>query len=96
MWMFIPNVVSKDSPWNSIDFCPYLINDQGMNKPTKSFAKYACQFCGSDRELVETLIDDEFFWDESSGMYQPNGFTDIFEHTGNQRCAQCEEKWSGL
>lgn len=44
---------------------------------------------------METLIDDEFFWSEREQMYQPNGFTDMFEHTGNDRCAQCEEMWTG-
>jgi hypothetical protein len=66
-----------------------------MSTTIKSFLRHACQFCGSERKLVETLIDDEFYWDEQSGMYQPNGFTDIFEHTGNQRCAQCQKPWSG-
>ena len=62
----------------------------------KSFQKHACQSCGSERKLVETIIDDEFFWNEDEQMYQPNKFTDIFEHTGKQRCAQCSEDWSGL
>ena len=67
-----------------------------MDEKNIKFPKHACQFCGSDRKLVETLIDDEFFWSEEDQMYQPNKFTDMFEHTGNQRCAQCGEKWSGL
>jgi hypothetical protein len=65
-----------------------------MDEVIKKFPTHACRFCGCERVLVETIIDDEFFWDESSQMYQPNGFTDMFEHTGNNRCAQCEKKWS--
>ncbi len=61
-----------------------------------SFPEHACQKCGSERKLVETIIDDEFYWDEQSKRYQPNGFTDEFEHTGNARCADCDESWTGL
>lgn len=61
-----------------------------------TFSKHACQFCGCERKLVETLIDDEFFWDEISQMYQPNKFMNDFEHTGNNRCAECEKEWTGL
>lgn len=60
------------------------------------FPKHICQFCGCDRKLVETIIDDEFFWNEEDKMYQPNKFTDSFEHTGNNRCVQCEKEWTGL
>ena len=67
-----------------------------MKKKVKKFPKHSCQFCGSERKLVETIIDDEFFWSKNEQMYQPNGFTDNFEHTGNNRCAQCEKKWSGM
>ncbi len=67
-----------------------------MSEIIKTFPKHACQFCGSERKLVETIIDDEFFWDEDSKMYQPNGFTDMFEHAGNNRCAECEKEWTGL
>jgi hypothetical protein len=66
-----------------------------MNEKIKKFPKHSCQSCGSERKLVETIIDDEFFWNENEKMYQPNKFTDTFEHTGNNRCAQCEKKWSG-
>lgn len=58
--------------------------------------KHACQICGSERKLVETVIDDEFYWDEISKQYVPNSFTDCFEHTGNNRCALCEEVWTGV
>ncbi len=67
-----------------------------MKKETKKFPKHACQFCGSERRFVETIIDDEFYWDEDDKMYQPNGFTEMFEHTGNNRCAECEKEWTGL
>ncbi len=61
----------------------------------KSFPEHACQKCGSECKLVETIIDDEFCWDEQSKSYQPNGFADEFEHTGNDRCAECDESWTG-
>jgi len=66
-----------------------------MSEETKTFPKHACQFCGCDRKLVETIIDDEFFWSETDQMYQPNKFTDMFEHTGKQRCTECKEEWMG-
>jgi len=67
-----------------------------MGEQNKKFPKHACQFCGCERKFVETIIDDEFMWDEDSKMYQPNKFTDDFEHTGNQRCAECKRDWSGI
>ena len=66
-----------------------------MNTKNTQFAKHACQLCGSELKWVETIIDDEFYWDERRQMYQPNKFMDDFEHTGNQRCAECREEWSG-
>ena len=66
-----------------------------MNTETKIFPKHTCQLCGCERKLVETIIDDKFYWDEAGQMYQPNGFTDMFKHTGNNRCAQCEKEWTG-
>lgn len=66
-----------------------------MDNTTK-YPKYACQFCGSTRKLVETIIDDEFFWEENEKRYQPNGFTNQFEHTGTERCAVCEKDWTRL
>lgn len=65
-----------------------------MQQKTQKFPEHACQLCGAERKLVETLIDDEFVWDDRNG-YVPNEFTDSFEHTGNERCAQCEEPWTG-
>lgn len=67
-----------------------------MEEKIKNFPKHSCQFCGCERKLVETIIDDEFFWDEHEQVYQPNKFTDSFEHTGNNRCAQCGKEWSGM
>jgi hypothetical protein len=67
-----------------------------MNKNLKRFPKHACEFCGSEFKLVETIIDDEFFWDENSQMYQPSKFSNNFEHTGNNRCGECGEDWTGL
>lgn len=67
-----------------------------MELTVKKFLRHACQYCGAERKLVETLIDDEFFWDDVCQEYLPNKFMDNFEHTGNQRCAQCKEDWTGL
>lgn len=66
-----------------------------MIKSVSKFTGHACQKCGSERKFVETVIDDEFCWDERSKTYQPNGFADDFEHTGNDRCAECDESWTG-
>jgi len=65
-------------------------------KKVKKYPKNTFQFCGSDRKLVETIIDDEFYWDETTKMYQPNRFTNNFEHTGYVQCAVCEQKWTGM
>lgn len=67
-----------------------------MSEVAKTFPKYACQFCGCERKYVETIIDDEFIWDEKTQMYVPNGFTDAFEHTGFAYCPDCKEEWTGL
>lgn len=67
-----------------------------MKNKIKKFPKHACQYCGAERKYVETIIDDEFFWSEKEKIYQPNGFTDMFEHTGNNRCAECEKEWTGI
>jgi len=67
-----------------------------MSETKKTFPKHACQLCGSERKLVETLIDDEFVWNIGDKMYQPVGFTDECEHTGNERCAECREDWTGV
>lgn len=67
-----------------------------MDTETERFPKHACQHCGSERKLVETLIDDEFVWNEYRLQYEPNKFTDDFEHTGNVRCVQCGEEWAGV
>ncbi len=67
-----------------------------MKKDKKEkFPKYACQYCGSIYKLVETLIDDEFYWCEKEKKYLPNKFSDNFEHTGNVRCSICEKEWTG-
>ena len=79
-----------------IDFNGYLINDHPMNTTLNKFFKHACQFCGCERKLVETLIDDEFVWNEYDKEYQPNGFTSTFEHTGNVQCPECLRPWTGI
>jgi DNA-directed RNA polymerase subunit RPC12/RpoP len=58
--------------------------------------EHACQYCGSKTKLVETLIGDEFCWDDISEAYQPNKFTDSVQHSGNNRCAECGKEWTGL
>ena len=67
-----------------------------MQQTTTKFPKHACRYCGSERKYVETLIDDEFFWDEVTQQYIPNKFTDMFEHTGVERCAECRRDWTGV
>lgn len=59
------------------------------------YPKHACQYCGSTVKLVETIIDDEFIWNSDENCYEPNGFTDEFEHTGEERCANCKNEWTG-
>jgi hypothetical protein len=60
------------------------------------YSKYACQLCGSTRKLVETVIDDEFVWNESEKRFEPTKFSDEFEHTGEERCVECNTDWTGL
>lgn len=67
-----------------------------MKNKTKTFPKHACQFCGCERKYIETIIDDEFIWDEKYQGYVPNGFTDAFEHTGVVSCAECRQPWTGM
>ena len=67
-----------------------------MKKEVKKYPKHACQFCGCERKYIETIIDDEFIWDEKYQGYVPNGFTDAFEHTGVVSCAECRQPWTGL
>lgn len=59
------------------------------------YPKHACQFCGSVRKFVETVIDDEFVWNEDEKHYKPNKFSDEFEHNGEERCANCGKNWTG-
>lgn len=63
------------------------------------YPRYACQHCGSQNKRVETLIDDEAFWNEDledwKGGFQFNWFRDNFSHTGNERCCECYEDWTG-
>jgi hypothetical protein len=66
-----------------------------MKKKTKTFPKHACRFCDCERKYIETIIDDEFVWNEIEKIYQPNGFTDSFEHTGYAYYPECKEQWTG-
>ncbi len=63
-----------------------------MKKEVKKYPKHVCQFYDCDRKLVETIIDDEFYWNETTQMYQPNRFANAFEHTGYVQCAGCEQE----
>ncbi len=78
-----------------LDQNPKTINDRGMNNKISKYPKHACQSCGSEGKLVETLIDDEFVWNDVDKTYEPNKFMNEFEHTGNVRCAECDSEWSG-
>ncbi len=60
------------------------------------YAKHLCQHCGSDRKLVETIIFDEFVYNEDSKQYEPMGFLDDFDHSGVEICGQCEKDWTGI
>ena len=66
-----------------------------MELEKRKYDAHACQQCGAERKLVETLIDDEFVWNPAERRYEPVGFTDLFEHTGNNRCADCGNDWTG-
>lgn len=66
-----------------------------MQNVTQDFQKHSCQYCGAERKLVETIIDDEFVWNENEKRYEPNKFSNSFEYTGNVRCAECEQVWTG-
>ena len=72
-----------------------MINDQNMDDKTK-YPSHACQFCGSTRKLVETIIDDEFIWSEDEECYEPKKFSDEFEHTGEEYCVNCNRNWTGI
>jgi hypothetical protein len=67
-----------------------------MSKQTKNFPAHVCQHCGTERKLVEIIIDDEFCWNEKIQQYEPNKFMDDFEHTGNVWCAICKKEWTGV
>lgn len=67
-----------------------------MEREKTLYPKHACQYCGSEVKLVETIIDDEFVWDELEHKYVPNKFTDQFELTGAERCAMCNNDWTGV
>ena len=67
-----------------------------MSIDTTKFPEHACQHCGEDCKLVETIIDDEHIWNKSRQIYEPNKYTNSFDHTGNKRCAACHEEWTGL
>jgi len=79
----------------TLDLQSHLINHVLMDANKPIYPSHACQHCGSELKLVETIIDDEFYWDEQTMRYLPNKFTDLFEHTGVERCAICNEDWSG-
>jgi hypothetical protein len=59
------------------------------------YAKHLCQHCGSDSKWVETLIDDEFTYNEHTKEYEANGFSDDFRHTGVEVCTKCNKPRTG-
>lgn len=63
---------------------------------TAPFEKWQCQNCGYDRKYVETLLDDEFAYNEDTKQYEAVGFADEFEHTGKEICVNCEKDWTGI
>lgn len=69
--------------------------DMKSNEYVKlEYNKFYCQHCGCDRKSVETIIGDEYVIDED-GHGEYVGFTDDFEHTGNDTCMECNEPWTG-
>lgn len=72
-----------------------MINYAQMKINKISIPKHACQSCGSEVKLVETIIDNEFIWDQNDNKYVPNRFSNQFEHTGVERCALCDNDWTG-
>ena len=66
-----------------------------MDVKAKKYPDHACQKCGSESKLVETVIDDEFCWDEDIKTYQPRNFTDTFQPTGVEIFAICACDWTG-
>lgn len=60
-----------------------------------SFKSHQCQNCGSEEKLVDTSIYDRFVWNADTKEYEPQGFEDEFEHTGDEICAECEAEWTG-
>ena len=62
-----------------------------MDEATNQFPRHACQHCGSERKLLETLIDDEHVWNAAVQQYEPNRFTKYFDYTGKARCASARK-----
>ena len=73
-----------------------MINDRYMQEDKQEFPKHACQYCGHDRKLVDTLVFDIFSWNEEKEEYEPCKYTDDFEHTGDEWCERCKKEWTGL
>lgn len=73
-----------------------MVMHDGLKKKSEGYPKHACQFCGSERKLVETVIDDIFVWNKTENLYEPVRFSDMFEHTGVERCEQCGRDWTGI
>ena len=66
-----------------------------MDTKLKKFPKHTCQNCGSERKWVETIIDDQFIWNDLTKEYEPHKFGDNFDHTGVQTCFGCDKEWTG-
>jgi len=65
------------------------------NVANSKFLPHQCQHCGSESKWVETLIDDEFSYNESTGEYEAVWFGDNFSHTGKETCVECNRPWTG-
>lgn len=55
--------------------------------------KGQCRNCWWTSKMVETIIDDEFVFDEETKERQAVGFSDDFIHTGIETCKDCWEDW---
>lgn len=60
----------------------------------KKYNKYFCQNCGNNRLYEEKLLDDEVVVSKK-GEWNYVGLADGVESTGNKRCAECGEDWTG-
>lgn len=65
-------------------------------KKYKIFQSTRASFVAVNESGQRPLSMMSFFWNKDTSQYEPNKFTDDFEHTGNDRCSQCKRKWTGF